>query len=52
MRINIMLVKNMYFFIFDLWSRPWGVARLLGVPRPHPSEGVGRSGSTTTITRS
>ena len=29
----------------DLWSRPWGVARLLrlrGVPpRPHPSEGVG-----------
>jgi len=31
--------------IFDLWSRPWGVARLLGVrgvpPRPHPSEGVG-----------
>jgi len=31
--------------IFDLWSRPWGVARLLGlrgVPsRLHPSEGVG-----------
>jgi len=31
--------------IFDLWSRPWGVARLLGLhgvpPRPHPSEGVG-----------
>ena len=31
--------------ILDLWSRPWGVARLLGlrgVPsRPHPSEGVG-----------
>ena len=30
--------------ILDLWSRPWGVARLLGlrgVPlRPHPSEGV------------
>jgi len=30
---------------FDLWSRPWGVARLLGLrgvpPRPHPSEGVG-----------
>jgi len=29
--------------IFDLWSRPWGVVRLLGlcrVPsRPHPSEG-------------
>jgi len=31
--------------IFDLWSRPWGVARLLGLlgvsPRPDPSEGVG-----------
>jgi len=31
-------------FIFDLWSRPWGVARLLGSrgvpPRPHPSKGV------------
>ena len=31
--------------ILDLWSRPWGVARLLGLrgvpPRPHPSEGVG-----------
>ena len=31
--------------IIDLWSRPWGVARLLGLrgvsPRPHPSEGVG-----------
>jgi len=31
--------------IFDLWSRPWGVTRLLGLrgipPRPHPSEGVG-----------
>ena len=30
--------------ILDLWSRPWGVARLLGLrgvpPRPHPSEGV------------
>ena len=29
----------------DLWSRPWGVARLLGLhglpPCPHPSEGVG-----------
>ena len=37
--------------ILDLWSRPWGVAGLLGlrgVPsRPHPSEG---SGSTTTTT--
>jgi len=31
--------------IFDLWSRPWDVARLLGlrgVPScPHPSEEVG-----------
>jgi len=31
--------------IFDIWSKPWGVARLLGfrgVPlRPHPSEGAG-----------
>ena len=31
--------------LYDLWSRPWGVARLLGlhgVPScPHPSEGVG-----------
>ena len=34
-----------YLSILDLWSRPWGVARLLGLhgvpPRPHPSEGVG-----------
>jgi len=31
--------------IFDLWSKPWGVARLLDLrgvpPRPHPSEGIG-----------
>jgi len=31
--------------IFDLWSRLWGVARLLGLrgvlPRPNLSEGVG-----------
>jgi len=31
--------------IFDLWSRPWDVVRLLSLqgipPRPHPSEGVG-----------
>ena len=31
--------------ILDLWSRPWGVARLLGLrgvpPCPHPSEEVG-----------
>ena len=35
--------------ILDLWSRPWGVARLLGLrgvpPRPHPRKG---SGITTT----
>jgi len=33
------------FSIFDLWSRPWGVVRLLGLrgvpPRPHPSKRVG-----------
>ena len=31
--------------LYDLWYRPWGVARLLGLhgllPCPHPSEGVG-----------
>ena len=31
--------------VYDLWSRPWGVARLLGIhglpPCPHLSEGVG-----------
>ena len=31
--------------LYDLWSRPWGVAWILGchglVPCPHPSEGVG-----------
>ena len=31
--------------LYDLWSRPWGVVRLLGLhglpPCPHPSEGVG-----------
>ena len=31
--------------LYDLWSKPWGVARLLGLhglpPCPHPSEGVG-----------
>ena len=31
--------------LYDLWSRPWGVAPLLGLhgvlPCPHPSEGVG-----------
>ena len=32
-------------YFYDLWSRPWGVARLLGLhglpPCLHPSEGVG-----------
>ena len=31
--------------LLDLWSRPWGIARLLGLrgvdPRPHPQEWVG-----------
>ena len=31
--------------LYDLWSRPWGVARLLGLygllPCPHPLEGAG-----------
>ena len=31
--------------LYDLWSRPWAVGRLLGLhgvpPCPHPSEGVG-----------
>ena len=31
--------------LYNLWSRPWGVVRLLGLhglpPCPHPSEGVG-----------
>ena len=31
--------------LYDLWSRPWGVTRLLEIhglpPCPHPSEGVG-----------
>ena len=31
--------------LYDLWSRPWRVARFLGLcghpPCPHPSEGVG-----------
>ena len=31
--------------LYDLWFRPWGVARILGLhglpPCPHPSEGVG-----------
>ena len=39
-------------FLYDLWSRPWGVARLLGLhglpPCPHPSEGVRKTTITTT----
>ena len=35
---------------YDLWSIPWGVARLLGLhsllPCPHPSEGVGQTATT------
>ena len=27
--------------LYDLWSRPWGVARLLGLHGLHPLEGVG-----------
>ena len=38
--------------LYDLWSRPWGVARLLGLhgllPCPHPSEGVEKRTTTTT----
>ena len=37
--------------LYDLWSRPWGVARLLGLhglpPCPHPSEVVGQTTTTT-----
>ena len=37
--------------LYDLWSRPWTVARLLGLdglsPCPHPSEGVGQTATTT-----
>ena len=40
-----------YLSLYDLWSRPWGVARLLGLhgfpPSPHPSEGVGLTTTTT-----
>ena len=38
--------------LYDLWSRPWGVARLLGLhglpPCLHPSEGVGKPATTRT----
>ena len=38
--------------LYDLWSRPWGVAWLLGLqglpPCPHPTEGVGQATTTTT----
>ena len=34
-----------FLFLYDLWSRPWGISRLLGFhglpPCPHPLEGVG-----------
>ena len=37
--------------LYDLWSRPWRVARLLGLhglpPCPHSSEGVGKLTTTT-----
>ena len=37
--------------LYDLWSRPWGVAWLLGLhglpPCLHPSEGVGQPTTTT-----
>ena len=36
--------------LYDLWSRPWRVARLLGLdglrPYPHLSKGVGQSSTT------
>ena len=36
--------------LYALWSRPWGVSRLLGLhglpPCPHPSEGVGQTTTT------
>ena len=39
--------------LYDLWSRPWTVTRLLGLhgfpPCPHPSEGVGQTATTTWI---
>ena len=32
--------------LYDLWSRPWGVAQIMGLhghpPCPHPSEGAGK----------
>ena len=38
--------------LLDLWSRPWRVARLLGLlgvdSRPHPQDGSGKSTTTTT----
>ena len=36
--------------LYDLWSRPWGVAQLLGLhdlpPCPHPSEGIAETTTT------
>ena len=38
--------------LYDLWSRPWGVALLLGLhgllPCPHPSKGVGNNNNSQT----
>ena len=39
------LLLGNFLSLYDLWSRPWRVSRLLGLhgvpPCPHPSEGVG-----------
>ena len=39
------LLFGKFLYLYDLWSRPWGVARLLGIhgfpPSTHPSEGIG-----------
>jgi len=43
--ILLHLASPALLLLFDLWSRSWGMARLLDLcgvsPRPHPSEGVG-----------
>ena len=42
--------------LYDLWSRPWGVSRLLGLhglpPCPHPLEGIGLPTTKTTASAS
>jgi len=45
-RIRASPARHLWHYLhFDLWSRPWGVARLLGLrevpPRPYLLEGVG-----------